>query len=586
MTSAEEIKSRLDVVSFIQGYLKLTRAGINFKARCPFHSEKTPSFFVSPSRETWKCFGCGKGGDIFNFVMEMENIDFPEALRLLAERTGVKLRPISGQVVSEKTRLFSLMEDVTDFFEKKLEENKPAMEYLKKRGLREETIKEFRLGFSPDSWTSTSNYLRNKGYTDKEIERVGLVVQGRQGFYDRFRSRIIFPFINTATRVIGFGGRIFEISPTEKAQASGKYINSPQTILYDKSKFLYAFDKTRQEVRRENKVIAVEGQMDAIMAWQAGTLNVVAVSGTALTEDHIIIIKRFCDEVSFAFDMDSAGIAAAKKAVALASEGGITSTLIELEKGKDPADIVVESSEKWKECASHAQESIGFFLSRSLEKYPDKDAISKRRIGEEILPLIAKLTSEIELAHWIQELSVKLGLGEDVFWKELLRIRAGEGKKENIVKREDSADIKKPSTRRVRLEERILGLLFLKPELIAEAPFLPKPKECFSPVVGKIFAHIASLGKEGIKMSDIMKKLDNELQKIASQILFETEIAEEAILDPKEELILSLNSWKGEYFRSKLLELEVRLKEMGEAGDEKERAKILEEIKDLSSKII
>ncbi|MEK7576424.1 MAG: CHC2 zinc finger domain-containing protein, partial [Patescibacteria group bacterium] len=242
MTSAEQVKARLDVVTVLQSYLKLDKAGANYKARCPFHSEKSPSFFVSPARDIWHCFGCGKGGDIFEFVMQMDGVEFSSALRTLAERAGIELNPQDREERGEKSKLFALLEEATVFFESNLTSYAAGLEYLHGRGLTPETVKEFRIGFAPDSWRALGDYLKRKGYTEVEIEKCGLAIQGNRGPYDRFRSRIIFPLTDALGRPIGFAGRIFTTSKeVAKEEQGAKYINTPQTVLYDKSRFLYGF---------------------------------------------------------------------------------------------------------------------------------------------------------------------------------------------------------------------------------------------------------------------------------------------------------------------------------------------------------
>jgi len=577
MTPVEEIKSKLDIVSFIQGYLKLTRAGINFKAQCPFHAEKTPSFFASPSRETWKCFGCGKGGDIFTFVMEMEGMDFAEALRMLADRAGVKLTPQDTKAKSERTRLISLLEDATRFFEDNLVKNSAAKDYLKGRGLLEKTIVEFRLGFAPNAWTSLFDYSKKRGFREDEMEKTGLVIKGQREskpYYDRFRSRIMFPLIDTAGRVIGFGGRIFGV---EESTSGGKYINSPQTIFYDKSRFLYALDKARLDMRKANKTVVVEGYMDTLMAWQAGTHNVVAVSGTALTREHMRLIKRFSDEVLFAFDRDAAGIAASQRAVTLSAEEGAHSFFIELEDQKDPADIIKESRERWISQINAAKESIAFFLARAEEKYPSEDALSKHRISEEVLPLVAKLSSDIERAHWVRTIAKALNLHEGACWKELAKYQKGEEFSSSIALKGNISTI----SRRGRLEERILGLLFYKPALTSAAPFLPKKEECILAYAGAMFSRIGELTRN----KAAFENLEPELRSHASRIAFEMEMTADTISDCNAELILSLQAWQKEYFRDKLRELERRLKETKAEGDGRAEKKIMQEIQKISSKI-
>ena len=296
LSQTEEIKSRVDIVDLIQSYIKLDKAGINYKAVCPFHSEKTPSFFVTPSRQRWHCFGgCSEGGDIFTFVQKIEGVDFPEALEILAKRAGIQLTREDPKLSSERKRLYDICEVATKYFEKQFKENGAVEKYMKDRGVSDETLRSFRVGFAPDGWRNLMAHLLEKGFRAEDAERAGLAIkiqnqsrssQSQNPFYDRFRGRIIFPIADGTGRIIGFGGRIFEAGTKQNSAVSteAKYINSPQTPIYDKSRVLYAFDKAKQEIRKQNVCILVEGYMDTIMSHQAGFTNTVAVSGTALTE--------------------------------------------------------------------------------------------------------------------------------------------------------------------------------------------------------------------------------------------------------------------------------------------------------------
>jgi DNA primase len=318
-TPVEDIKSRLDIVELIGSYLRLQKAGANFKANCPFHNEKTPSFVVSPSRQIWHCFGCSKGGDIFKFVMDIEGYDFPESLRYLADKAGVEVKREDPALKSERNRLLAVMEEATKFFESNSaigllsKQNNPIV-YLQGRGLTAETIKEFRLGYAPDEWRSLFNHLIAKSFTPADIVKAGLAIENKassarnQSYYDRFRGRIIFPIFDYNGRVVAFGGRIYP----EKKDAA-KYVNSPETLLYQKSKILYGLNKSKAEILREGSCVVVEGYTDMIMSWQAGVKNVVASSGTAFTVLQLNILHRLCDKLYAAFDMDLAGTEASRR---------------------------------------------------------------------------------------------------------------------------------------------------------------------------------------------------------------------------------------------------------------------------------
>src|SRR3972149_5550617 len=299
LSPVEQIKDRLSIIDVISSYLKLEKAGQNFKARCPFHNEKTPSFFVSPSRNSYHCFGCNRGGDIFTFTEEIEGVSFSDALKTLAERAGVTLTATGNKEREENKKSYDLLEAATKFFETNLLRSETVKNYIKARGLKEETVRNFRLGFAPDGWSNLLDYLKAKGFPEKLIEENGLIIKCQKGYYDRFRGRIMFPLSDSQGRVVGFTGRIFDdgSKPSSAKATEGKYVNSPETVLYNKSKILYGYDKAKREMLKEDFCIIVEGQMDLLMAHQAGTANSVAVSGTALSEEHIKLIKRFTETI-------------------------------------------------------------------------------------------------------------------------------------------------------------------------------------------------------------------------------------------------------------------------------------------------
>jgi len=454
-SSVEQIKSRLNIVDVIQGYVKLERAGVNFKARCPFHNEKTPSFFVSPIRQTWHCFGCNRGGDMFSFVMEIEGVEFIEALKILADRAGVSLEPFDKKYKDERSRILKLMEEAKNFYIEGLKKNLEAKNYLLERGLKEETIKDFGIGFAPPEWRGLLNYLRNKNYSDKEIEKAGMLVRSDKGIYDRFRGRIMFPIFDGSGRVVGFSGRIF--GGGKKEEETAKYINTPQTIIYDKSKILYGFDRAKDEIRRTNKCILVEGQMDLIMSHQAGVKNAVAVSGTALTDYHLNIIKRLSDNIIMAFDKDEAGLAAAKRAIDMALLNDLEVKIAVIPFGKDPADTIKNNPDVWITAVNNSKNIFDFYLDL-LEKIESPQKKIKE-IQETILPRLAVLTSEIKRAYWIKEIADRLKIKEEAVWEEMKKIKKEE--RTGVLKEERKNNF---DNRLQMIENRLIGFILWKRE--------------------------------------------------------------------------------------------------------------------------
>ena len=457
----EEIKKRVDIVDLIGSYIRLSKAGANFKAVCPFHNEKTPSFYVSPSREIFHCFGCNAGGDVFRFVSMIEGVEFPEALSILAGRAGVVLKREDPRISGERKRLLSLIDDAAKYFESELAGNGPAKEYLRTRGLKEGTVRSFRLGFVPDGWENLFGHLSQKGYKPEEIAKAGLALQSSNPnsgtkFYDRFRSRIMFPISDSSGRVVGFSGRIFNKETNE-----GKYINTPNTVLYDKSKILYLWDRAKNEARKENTCIVVEGQMDALMSHQAGITNTVATSGTAFGSAHLSIIKRLASKLLLAFDNDEAGEVASKRAYELALDSGFEVHVIDVPEGKDPAETLAFDPGLWSGAIKNAKPVIAFFLDNLEKKFGGDLHKIRTEARTAVLPYIARFSSEIEKAHWVQETAKILQLKEDPLWEEIKKIRV-QGRAGDFSAKETKVVDVEQKTRRHLVEERILGMLVWK----------------------------------------------------------------------------------------------------------------------------
>ena len=460
----EEIKSRLNIVDVIGSYIKLEKAGINYRACCPFHSEKTPSFFVSPSRQLWHCFGgCNDGGDIFKFVMKIEGIEFVDALKLLAQRAGVELKTFSPDWEKAKTKrqtLFDLSEKATSFFIFQLENSKTgkeAKEYLLKRGMKEETIKDWRLGYAPTAWQGLTDYLIGQGFKREDIVEAGLAIQSSK-LFDRFRGRIMFPIFDLNSQVIGFTGRIFGENKDE-----AKYLNTPNTLLYDKSKALYGMNKAKMEIRKNDACVLVEGNVDCIMSHQSGVKNCIAVSGTALTPIHLGIIKRYSSNLILAFDMDMAGNNATKKGIDMAINNNFGVKVIGMSSKKDPADIILEEgSESWKKIIQEAKPINHFYFDLALKNKDINSIEDKKKIVSELLPIFKKIDNTIEQSYWIENLSNKLMIKE-----EDIRLEMDKVKIENNDSNEKKVVIDNKKTRKKLLEEMILSLAIINPSMIS-----------------------------------------------------------------------------------------------------------------------
>ncbi len=540
----EEIKSKLNVLDVVGGYVKLTKTGVNYRGICPFHSEKGPSFFVSPSRQMWKCFGCGKGGDIFEFIKEIEGIEFGDALRLLANKAGIELKKENPKVVSERKRLYEICDLSCSFFEKQLGNSaygKEAKDYLLKRGINEDSIKKWRLGYSPDTWQGLSDFLVGRGYAREEIVKAGLAVQpaSRQGGsekgnnpYDRFRGRIIFPIFDLNSQVIGFGARVFKDADKKE---TAKYINTPQTLLYDKSNILYGLNFAKVAVRKKNQCVLTEGYTDAIMCHQAGFDNTVAVSGTALTPRHLNILKRYSDNLLLSFDMDVAGDTATKKGINLAESQGFNIKIADTYAGaKDPAEIILENPGNWEQSVKNARAIMEFYFDSTFAKFDKKDPKGKKEIGKIILPAIKRLQNKIEQSHWVQKLSEKLGVSQEAVLAELKSIKEESGYS-NVLLNTRIAEIKDvlPAGRKKLLEDKIVSLVLRDPgnlNLIEESHhcfFCDKTKNLIENMKKNSndpTAVLASISKEELDGLSLMAEVDyqddgpDEIQLCLSQL--------------------------------------------------------------------
>lgn len=430
MDQVEEIKKKIDVVSLISSYLTVKKAGKNYKACCPFHNEKTASFMVSPEKQIWYCFGCNQGGDIFTFIERIEGLDFVGALHLLADRAGVILENQDFVKKSEKDKSFEILELARKFYTFLLNEHKNgevAKKYLLERSLKQETIENFSLGFAPDSQDILKSFLLKKEFSAQDIEAVGLIVKNSSGrVTDKFRDRIVFPIKNTNGKVVGFGGRTFH-EPKNPNFIPPKYLNSPQTLVYDKSSVIYGLYEAKEEIRKKDLAIIVEGYMDVISSHQAGVANVVASSGTALTEKQLEILARYTKNIAFCFDTDEAGTLAMKRAFELAQFSDINLKAVVLENAKDPDELIKKDPNLWTEASANPISIYDFYYSILMKKNDNGGtADEKKKIAQEFIPIISNIGSEIEKAHWIKKISNDLNVNEKYIIDALNKIKKTE----------------------------------------------------------------------------------------------------------------------------------------------------------------
>jgi len=576
----EEIKSRLDIVDVISDYIDLRQAGENFKAICPFHEEKTPSFFVSPSKQIWHCFGCGKGSDIFGFVQEIEGIDFPEALRILAKRAGVKVNYNDKEFKSQKTALYNISNLATKFYHKILLDSKgakKARDYLKNRGLNEKIISQFKLGYVPDKWDTILNFLKNKNYKIENIEKTGLIVKrkDKNGYYDRFRNRIMFPIFDLYGQSVGFTGRIM---PDQESKKIPKYINTPETDIYNKSKVLFGLDKAKTAIKKKDKVILVEGNMDVLTAHQAGTKNTICTSGTALTKKQINIIKRFTENVDLAFDLDTAGQAATKRSIDLLLKESMNVSVLKLKHGKDPADMINKNIKDWEKATKNPLPIMEYYFNLAFKNRDLSSTEDKKKATKVFLPEIAKLGDPVEKGLWIKKLSDKLDLSE-VYLRDALQSQKTTPRK---VRPKSQDNIQRTSPEKIA--ENFLGLLLLYPQegkaylekTILEMFLEDRVRQVIKILKNKFLKKDKQITLNSLKKSINDKKLEKYIDGIS--FLGEKEFAEFDKERANKEFQQLYSCLKRKYLKNKMQELVQKLKQAEEQDNKEKINKLLEQI--------
>jgi DNA primase len=557
--TAQVVKEKLDIVEFLKSYLDLQPAGRNFKARCPFHKEKTPSFMVSPERQSWHCFGCGAGGDVFTFLMRHDNIEFGEALKILADRAGVELRRVSPAEYHEFGLLYDLNSAAKDFFVKQLAHFKLGQEYLKERGLNEETIDEFEIGWAPTDPEALNLHFLNSGFRPEDIVRAGLAVKTERGMQlDRFRGRIMFPIHNHLGKVVGFTGRIL---PSLDKGDMGKYVNSPETPIFQKSKLLYGFWKTKNSIRESGSAFLVEGQMDMLMSFQAGVKNAVATSGTALTPDHLNILKRLTDRLIISFDSDEAGRDAAERAIDLAEKSDYNVKIATLGAYKDPAEAAQKDPQTLIGAIREAKAATQIYLERYLPygryNFSERENLRNLRV---VISKVMNIASPVERDFWIKELARYTALGEAVIREEAAHLPETASKTE--VRPEESLQAPQILSRRELLSRNLISAMLA----LQDFTLLGSYENYLTPSCGEIFKVVSTGGR---------KTEDQELDQILNTILLKSEtIPVPEIQELKEYLKL-------EYIKERREQLTLVVRNAEARGNESELLKALTELKEL-----
>ena len=468
MSQIREIKESNNIVEIIGERVKLEASGINFKGCCPFHNEKTPSFFVHPGMQRYRCFGCGASGDVLDFLQNYEGVTFYEALKILADRAGIELKEFQkSQEDEERDKLLEILNLAKEFYHYLLTEHSAGQlgrDYLKDRGTTGESIKLFQLGYSINSWDSLINYLhKKKKYSLDLIAKTGLIIQGKGGrYYDRFRGRLMFPLKNHRGQVVGFSGRILE-----KDAKEAKYINSPETALYHKSKMLYGYSELFREIKKKDKVIVVEGEFDMISSTQAHVNNIVAIKGSALTEDQVSLLARVAKTIVLSLDADSAGIKATKRAVEIVKDKELDLRVIDLkhldfiskeDETKDPDDLARENPKLWREAVDAAVSVYQFLIDTALDSYDQSTPDGKRKIINELAPVIKSISHAVEKEFYLQKLSEALNVKGSLLKEDIEKF--GDKKATYVSKEEKEESQIKHKTLQEKNEEYLLFLTF------------------------------------------------------------------------------------------------------------------------------
>jgi len=611
MTNVEEIKSKLNIIEIIQEYLPLKQSGANFKGLCPFHTEKTPSFLVSQEKQFFKCFGCNEGGDMFTFLQKIENIEFPEALKILADKAGVQLRQVNydPQMQNLKTRLYDLHKQAIKFYQDQFFNSplgKSAREYLiNTRGLNKDIIQEFQIGYTPESWDMISKHLHAKGFTENEIKQSGLVAeknvsrnstgfrsaQVARNYYDRFRDRIMFPIADHHGNVVGFTGRAMKDDP----ESSGaKYINTPQTVIYNKSQVLYGLYNAKSAIRENKFLILVEGNMDVIASCKAGIKNVIAASGTSLTLDQINILKRYSKNVAMCFDADAAGVVAAERGIDMLWQNEMNIKVIILPKDiKDPDELIQKSPDAWQEAIDKKINFMDYFLQVNTIGKNLNDIDVKKSVAGKIMPWITKLNNSVEQDHYLKKLANILDVTEKGLHDELQKLKSGRLNKRAPVRDMEPTqgpEIKKINKRQL-VSQRLLALVMHDPNYTQELIDVLVPElieESFQELYKTLIFYYTKNNELRVEdFYNYLKAEKNDLVFVFDtlKMLAESEFTELSSIELNKEFKLSVNWLLKESIMNKLKQIEKDIRNAEQSGDRTKADRLMREFSELSREL-
>lgn len=576
-----EILSRIDIVELISEYLPLKRSGRGYTALCPFHHEKTPSFIVSRQKQIFHCFGCQAGGNAFGFLMKYDRLEFPEAVETLAKRAGVLIprdeRQIKNQGISQE--LHKINETAADFYSNVLHspEGAAALHYLKKRGMSPETIRKFRLGYAPGKWDGLLNYLRSKNIPLSLIEKAGLIIaKDNQGYYDRFRQRIIVPISDVRNRVIAFGARVLDNSLP-------KYINSPETAVYSKSKTLFGLNLSKEAIITQDCAVIVEGYFDLIAPFQAGITNIAASCGTALTTEQVRLLKRYSRNIVMIYDADDAGQSATMRSLELLVEEDMNVRVVRLEKGYDPDAYIRHSgAEGFRDLIIGAKDTVDYMLDTLKAKYDLTDISQKARIASIILPLLAKFKNEVLKSEYLKKLSRELGVSESSLSAELKKT-----KKTGYEDKQENSAGPHPDSRQAKsfcAESMLVKILLEENELIEHLRQKILPKDFKDNSLSRIIARMFELShdKENVEPQSLLNHFS---ETDVSRTICELAASEMPKITDKLKLLNDcVNKIKEKSRKSKQQELCEQIRLAQHSKDENRIYQLLNEFKFLTKK--
>lgn len=563
--AVEKIKERLSILDVVAPYVELHKAGKSYKGKSPFTNEKTPSFHVSPDRGMYYCFSTSQGGDIFTFIQIMEGVDFKGALAILAEKAGVELVPEDPKKRSARDQQYALLDEATTFFTTMLHRTDDAMSYLTNRGVTRKTIEQWRIGYAPGppahGWRELRDHLTKQKHSDAEMLAAGLIKQpeGGKAPYDVFRDRVMFPIMDTSGRVVGFSGRILT-----KDSDAPKYVNSPETELFNKSEVLFGYDKAKQGIRQYDFSLIVEGQFDVVLSHQAGYSNTVAVSGTALTAHHVALLQRLSNRVVLALDADRAGIAAVQRAADLMLTRGMDVKVARLPEGEDPADLIREGTKRFRDTIGHAMHVIEFLLAVTKEGSRDERTY-KLRVRDEVVPYLLRIESQIDREHFTGVIAEALSTTADAIRLEVSRLereRATEPAPEEAATasaQAPTASVEPTATRRIKL-----AYYFVALDALLEDHERTPLQQAFERSYGESLDAVRSTTPAEV-VSPLTFRLESELGEVKRRQLYA-------------ELAHSLEELRQLTLKERLKERRSALTEAERAGDEQAAEKLLNEL--------